>query len=150
LHGRILDRLDLTAVSQLAPDELRQRLRQIVEQLTAAERLTTSEEERNAVVESVMDELIGLGPLESVLRDPTGSDVLVNGCERVYVERGGKLMPVDVRFRDNRHLTHTIQRIVARIGRRIDESSHGGCPTARRLTRQCGHSAARHRRTRAL
>ncbi|HJZ87492.1 MAG TPA: CpaF family protein [Polyangia bacterium] len=123
LHGRILDRLDLTAVSQLAPDELRQRLRQIVEQLTAAERLTTSEEERNAVVESVMDELIGLGPLESVLRDPTVSDVLVNGCERVYVERGGKLMPVDVRFRDNRHLTHTIQRIVARIGRRIDESS---------------------------
>jgi pilus assembly protein CpaF len=123
LHARILDRLDLTVVSQLGAEELRQRLRQIVEQLLAAERMAASEEERNAVVESVMDELVGLGPLEPLLKDPTVSDVLVNGCERVFVERAGKLVPVDVRFRDDRHLTHTIQRIVARIGRRIDESS---------------------------
>jgi pilus assembly protein CpaF len=123
LHARILERLDLAAVSQLPVEELRPRLRAIVEQLIAAERLMASESERNAVVESVMDELVGLGPLEPLLKDPTVSDVLVNGCERVFVERGGKLLAADVRFRDDRHLVTTIQRIVARIGRRIDESS---------------------------
>jgi pilus assembly protein CpaF len=123
LHARILDRLDLAVVAQLSPEELRVRLRAIVEQLVAAERLVLSEPERVGVVESVLDELMGLGPLESLLKDPTISDVLVNGCERVFVERAGKLVPVDVRFRDDKHLLHTIQRIVARIGRRVDESS---------------------------
>jgi pilus assembly protein CpaF len=123
LHQRILDKLDLAAVSQLSPEELRSRLRTIVEQVIAAERLAVSDAEREMVVASVLDELTGHGPLEALLKDPSVSDVLVNGCDRVFVERGGKLQKVDVRFRDDRHLVHTIQRMVARVGRRIDESS---------------------------
>jgi pilus assembly protein CpaF len=123
LHPKILDRLDLAAVQQLPPEELKQRLRVIVEQLVAAERLPVTETERETIVAGVVDELTGLGPLETLLKDPSISDVLVNGPDKVYVERNGKLSQVDIRFRDDRHLVHTIQRMVARVGRRIDESS---------------------------
>jgi pilus assembly protein CpaF len=123
IHPKIIERLDLAAVQQLSPDELKMRLRVIVEQVVAAERLSVSEHERDTIVVSVLDELTGLGPLETLLKDPSISDVLVNGAEKVFVERAGKLVQVDVRFRDDRHLIHTIQRMVARVGRRIDESS---------------------------
>ncbi|HUH01009.1 MAG TPA: CpaF family protein [Kofleriaceae bacterium] len=123
LHQKILDRLDLAAVSQLSADDLRGRLRTIVEQLMAHEGLAMSVAEQAALVETVLDELTGHGPLEGLLNDPTVSDVLVNGHDQVFVERGGKLQLTDIRFRDDRHLIHTIQRMVARIGRRIDESS---------------------------
>jgi pilus assembly protein CpaF len=123
LHPKILDRLDLAAVSTLSHDELRLRLRTIVEQVIQAERIAVSTDEREAVVDSVVNELTGLGPLETLLKDPSISDVLVNGHDKVFVERNGKLAVADVRFRDDRHLIHTIQRMVARVGRRIDESS---------------------------
>jgi pilus assembly protein CpaF len=123
IHPKIIERLDLAAVQQLSAHDLKVRLRVIVEQVVAAERLAISEAERDSIVESVLDELTGLGPLETLLKDPTISDVLVNGHEKVYVERAGKLVQVDIRFRDDRHLIHTIQRMVARVGRRIDESS---------------------------
>ncbi len=123
LHPKILDRLDLAAVSQLSPEELKVRLRVIVEQVVHAERIAVSEVERDSIVEGLVDELTGLGPIETLLKDPTISDVLVNGFDKVYIERGGKLVQVDIRFRDDRHLIHTIQRMVARVGRRIDESS---------------------------
>lgn len=123
LHAKLLDRLDLAAVSQLQPDELRARLRSALEQLVVAEGVVVSSGELGALVDQTLDELTGYGPLEVLLADPTVSDVLVNGCDRVFVERDGKLMLTDVRFRDDRHLLHTIQRMVARIGRRIDESS---------------------------
>jgi pilus assembly protein CpaF len=123
LHSRILDRLDLSAVATMHADELRYRLRAIVEQLVATERMAISDAERESVVASVVDEIVGLGPLESILKDPTVSDVLVNGHDVIFVERAGKLTRTDARFRDDQHLLHTIQRIVARIGRRIDEAS---------------------------
>ncbi len=123
LHQKILDRLDLAAVSQLAPDELRTRLRAILEPLIVAEGVILSPSELAALCEQTLDELTGYGPLEVLLGDPTVSDVLVNGWDRVFVERDGKLALTDVRFRDDKHLLHTIQRMVARIGRRIDESS---------------------------
>ncbi len=123
LHQQILDRLDLAQVSSMGPDELRSRLRTIVEQLVARDGVAMSEMEKLALADSVVDELTGHGPLEILLNDPTVSDVLVNGADHVFVERGGKLELTDVRFRDNRHLVHTIQRMVARVGRRIDESS---------------------------
>ena len=123
LHPKILDRLDLQAIAQLSPDELQGRLRALVEQLVVAERMAVSESEREAIVAGILDELTGLGPLEPLLKDPGISDVLVNGHDRVFVERNGKLAKVDIRFRDDRHLIHTIQRMVARVGRRIDESS---------------------------
>jgi pilus assembly protein CpaF len=123
IHPKIIERLDLAAVQQLSHDELKLRLRVIVEQVVAAERLAINEAERESIIVSVLDELTGLGPLETLLKDPSISDVLVNGHDKVYVERAGKLVPVDIRFRDDRHLIHTIQRMVARVGRRIDESS---------------------------
>ncbi len=123
IHPKIIEKLDLAAVSQLSAEELKIRLRVIVEQVIAAERLAISDGERETIVVSVLDELTGLGPLENLLKDPSISDVLVNGCDKVFVERAGKLIQVDIRFRDDRHLIHTIQRMVARVGRRIDESS---------------------------
>jgi pilus assembly protein CpaF len=123
IHPKIIERLDLAAVQQLSPDELKLRLRVIVEQVVAAERLAINENERDSIVVAVLDELTGLGPLETLLKDPSISDVLVNGHDKVFVERAGKLVQVDVRFRDDRHLIHTIQRMVAKVGRRIDESS---------------------------
>jgi pilus assembly protein CpaF len=123
LHAKILDRLDLAVVSQLSPEELAARLRPIVEQLVASERIVVSDDEKAAIVDGVVHELTGLGPLEALLKDPSISDILVNAADKVFVERAGKLVQVDVRFRDDRHLLHTIQRIVARIGRRVDESS---------------------------
>ena len=123
LHQAVVDRLDLAVVTQLTPDELRPRLRQLIEQVIAQERIVVSAAELGALVEQTLDELTGLGPLEVLLADPTVSDVLVNGYDQIFVEREGKLLLTDVRFRDDRHLLHTIQRIVARIGRRIDESS---------------------------
>jgi len=123
LHQKILDRLDLAQVSALAPEDLRGRLRTIVEQLVALDGVAMSDGEMQALADSVLDELTGHGPLEAILHDPTVSDVLVNGADKVYVERGGKLEMTNIRFRDDRHLIHTIQRMVARVGRRIDESS---------------------------
>ncbi|RMH40200.1 MAG: CpaF family protein [Deltaproteobacteria bacterium] len=123
LHQKILDRLDLAKLSQMPVEQLRGRLRATVEQLVAAEGLAMAESERLALADQIVDELVGHGPLEPLLNDPTVSDVLVNGHDRVYVERNGKLELTDVRFRDERHLIHTIQRMVARVGRRIDESS---------------------------
>ncbi len=123
LHQKILDKLDLASVSNLPPAELSSRLRTIVEQLVANECIAISGAEQAALADRVVDGLIGHGPLEPLLTDPSVSDVLVNGYDQVFVERHGKLSMTDVRFRDDRHLIHTIQRMVARIGRRIDESS---------------------------
>ena len=123
LHSRIIDRLDLSAVAQMPPGELRQRLRQIVDQLVTTDKIAISEGEREAVATSVIDEILGLGPLEPILKDPTVSDILVNGADTIFVERRGKLSKVEARFRNDQHLIHTIQRICAKVGRRIDESS---------------------------
>jgi pilus assembly protein CpaF len=123
LHQKILDRLDLGQVSALSAEELRPRLRSIVEQVVLTDRVAMAESERNALADQILAELTGHGPLEGLLNDPTVSDVLVNGFDKVYVERRGKVELTDVRFRDDRHLIHTIQRMVARVGRRIDESS---------------------------
>jgi pilus assembly protein CpaF len=123
LHHKIVDRLDLAAVTQLPPEELRRSLRSVVEQLVMHEGIAMTDGEKNAIAEHILDELTGYGPLEPLLHDPTVSDVLVNRFDQVFVERGGKVELTDIRFRDDRHLIHTIQRMVARIGRRIDESS---------------------------
>ncbi len=123
LHQQILDRLDLAKLSAMAPDVLRAQLRAVVDQLVTQERIAMAEVERQALADQILDELIGHGPLEALLNDATVSDVLVNGFDKVYVERNGKITLTDVRFRDERHLIHTIQRMVARVGRRIDESS---------------------------
>ena len=123
LHQRVLDRLDLSAVADMAPAELKGRLTDIVEGLVAAEGMSLSDDERRMVITGIVDELTGLGPLEPLLADPLVSDILVNGPDTIFVEKRGRLTQVDARFRDEAHLINTIQRIVGRIGRRIDESS---------------------------
>ena len=123
LHSKVLDRLDLAVVQQLSRDELRRRLDEVVARIVEADQLGLSAAEQKKAVGTILDELLGLGPLEPLLADPDVSDIMVNSHDRIYIERGGKLTLSDVRFRDDRHLLNTINRIVGRIGRRVDESS---------------------------
>ena len=123
LHDRIIDRLNLDQVARLDRAQLREKLAQVVTETIAAERIVVSRPEQDAITQGVLDEIMGVGPLEPLLADPTVSDILVNGFDKVWVERGGRLEQTEVRFRDDAHLLHTIRRIVARIGRRVDESS---------------------------
>ena len=123
LHSRLIAGLDLSKIGSLTDDEIRSEIRQTARELTniSSNLLTNSDRER--LVNEVMDEAFGLGPLESLLRDPTISDILVNGAKTVYVERRGRLELTDVQFADESHLLQIIQRIVGRVGRRIDETS---------------------------
>ena len=107
--------------------------------------------ERERLIDEVLDETFGFGPLEVLLKDPTISDILINGPHKIYVERRGKLEKTDVKFRDNDHLLQIIDRIVSKVGRRVDETSpDGGRPPAGRLPRQRHHSAAGPRRRRGV
>lgn len=123
LHQQVIDRLDVAAVSSLPRDQLRARLRELVERLVQQEGLNLSAHESESVIVGILDEITGLGPLEGLLADPAVSDILVNGPDTIYVERHGRLERVDARFRDEAHLVNTISRIVGRVGRRIDEAS---------------------------
>ncbi len=123
LHSKVLDRLDLSVIQQLSREQLRLQLRNVVHQIVTLEKLPLNQAEVEKIVVSILDEIMGLGPLEVLLADPGVSDVLVNGHAHVYVEKGGRLQLTNVRFRDDRHLLNTINRIVSRVGRRIDESS---------------------------
>jgi len=123
LHRKLIDKLDLT---RMVGDEetLREQVREIVAQLTDQENTLLSFHERQRLIEEVLDETFGLGPLEVILSDGTISDILVNGPKQVFVEREGKLVLTEVQFRDNAHLMHVIDKIVSAVGRRCDET----CP----------------------
>ncbi len=123
LHQKVIDRLDVAAVASLTPEQLRTRLKDIVERVVQAEGLNLSAVERDSTIKSILDEITGLGPLEELLADARVSDILVNGPNVIFVERGGRLEQVDAHFRDDAHLINTISRIVGRVGRRVDESS---------------------------
>ena len=123
LHRQLLDRIDLDVMGKLPPDRLREELRLLVEKLIGEAGLALNANERKQIVADVQNEVMGLGPLESLLADPTISDILVNTYKTVYVERRGQLERTDVRFADDAHLLKIIDKIVSRVGRRIDESS---------------------------
>ncbi len=123
LHRAIINRMDLSKLSQLEPEQLRSEVSRLAEGLIAAENAPLSSNERERLVEEVRHELFGLGPLEPLLADPTISDILVNGPQNIYIERRGKLERTDVAFKDDEHLMRVIERIVSSVGRRIDESS---------------------------
>ncbi len=123
LHRAIINRMDLSKLSQLEPEQLRSEVSRLAEGLIAAENAPLSSNERERLVEEVRHELFGLGPLEPLLADPTISDILVNGPQNIYIERRGKLERTDVTFKDDEHLMRVIERIVSSVGRRIDESS---------------------------
>jgi len=123
IHSKLVEKLDLSRVSDLAGDVLRREIRLVVERLCDTENPLLNRMERERLIDEVLDETFGFGPLEMLLKDPTVSDILVNGPLKVYVERRGKLERTDVKFRDNAHLLQIIDRIVSKIGRRVDETS---------------------------
>src|SRR5713226_6651694 len=123
IHSKLVDKLDLSRVSDLAGDTLRREIRLVVERLCDTENPLLNRMERERLIDEVLDETSGFGPLEMLLKDPTISDILVNGPYKIYVERRGKLEKTDVKFRDNDHLLQIIDRIVSKVGRRVDETS---------------------------
>ncbi len=122
LHRRLIEEINLSALEKLPEDEMRAHIQQLVTQYIVVERLALNTNELNAFVSEILDEMTGLGPLEPLLKDPTVSDILINGHECTYVERGGLLEPVACRFKDEAHLLRIINKIVSAVGRRVDES----------------------------
>ena len=123
IHRQLIEQLDLAKIELLPPDLLQAQIRRIVEGLLEAEATPLNRQERERIVMEVFHETFGLGPIEPLMRDPSVSDILVNGARSVYVERRGRLERTDVVFRDDAHLLQIIERIVSRVGRRVDESS---------------------------
>lgn len=124
VHRRIIERLDMNALEQSNDDaQVATQIRDAISVILAEEPETLALPEREQLVEQILHEILGLGPIEPLFHDPTVSDILVNGPRDVYVERGGRLYRTDVRFRDSAHLLSVIDRIVSRVGRRVDESS---------------------------
>jgi len=123
LHNKLIEELDLAKLDKLERGEMRSQIRQMVGDFVRAEKLAFNTGEVEALGDSVFDEMVGLGPLEPLLKDDTISDILINGPFQIYIERRGELEIAPVRFRDNDHLLRIVNRIAAGVGRRIDESS---------------------------
>lgn len=123
LHSELLETLDFEQVTSTPREELSQRLRDTLTAEVEARALPLNRVERERLVEEILDDILGLGPLEPLLKDPDISDILINGYNNVFVEKRGLLQRIDVRFNDNRHLMQVIERIVSAVGRRVDESS---------------------------
>lgn len=123
IHRKLIDTLDLTKLSNLEMERVRVEIRRILEDMVTAEAIPVSRADRERLVMEVQHEVFGLGPLETLMKDPEISDILVNSSSHIFVERYGKLEKTDVRFRDDAHLMQIIERIVTRVGRRVDESS---------------------------
>ena len=123
VHSRVIELLDLTVANTMKPEQLEQELTRLVEQILQEDKVALNQRERGQMVQDILHEVNGLGPLEPLLKDSTINDILVNTHARVYVERYGKLERTAVRFRDETHLRRIIERIVGRMGRRVDESS---------------------------
>lgn len=123
IHQKLLERVDLSVMESMPPDRLREEIKAMVERLLSEETLAINDTERRSLVQDIQHEVLGLGPIETLLADPTVSDILANTHSQVYVERAGKLELTDVRFEDDAHLMKIIDRIVSGIGRRVDESS---------------------------
>jgi pilus assembly protein CpaF len=121
IHTKLVDKLDLTKVGELQGDVLRREIRLVVEHLCDTEDTFLNRNERERLIEEVLDETFGLGPLELLLKDETISDILINGPKNIYCERRGKMEKSNVEFRDNDHLMQIIDRIVSKVGRRVDE-----------------------------
>lgn len=123
IHGKLVDKLDLSRVGDLKGDTLKREIRIVVEHLCDSEDTLLNRQERERIVDEVLDETFGLGPLELILKDPKVSDILINGPKNIYVEKGGQMQKTDVEFRDGKHLLQIIDRIVSKVGRRVDETS---------------------------
>ena len=122
LHQRLLDIMNLGVIDKMPRDQFRREVGEMVMDLLTEEQIPLSLNERNQLSSDILDELLGLGPIEPLLKDPTVSDILVNTYRQVYVERHGRLEHTPVKFKDDRHLLRIINKIVSDVGRRIDES----------------------------
>ncbi|ANA34083.1 hypothetical protein R82526_01135 [Ralstonia mannitolilytica] len=123
VHEVVLDRVDLERLARFPVDQVRHEIGTLVNSIIDEEKLLLNDTERRQMSTDVYDEMFGFGPLEPLLHDPTVSDILVNTAKHVYVERRGKLELTDVTFYDDSHLMKVIEKIVSRVGRRIDETS---------------------------
>src|SRR6476646_7673759 len=123
VHHKLLNSLTSDQLKDLNKDSVRGTIGTVVEKLIGEENLPMTVAEREKVIEEILDEVFGLGPLEQLLKDPTISDIMVNGFDNVYIERAGRLVETNVRFKDQAHLRMIIDRIVSAVGRRIDDSS---------------------------
>ncbi|MCK6485125.1 MAG: CpaF family protein [Phycisphaerae bacterium] len=121
IHRKLVETLDLSALNQREEADIREEVRQVVSNLCEQEQALLNINERQQLIEEILNETFGLGPLETLLGDPHISDILINGPRQVYVERRGKLELTPVRFKDNEHLLHVIDKICSTIGRRCDE-----------------------------
>src|SRR5579883_3158465 len=122
IHRKLIGVLNLDRVSSIPKDRMRAEIGRVVERLLSDERVPMTAAEQDRIIEEVLDEVLGLGPLEPLLKEASISDILVNRFDKVYIERGGKLALTQVRFKDNAHLMHIIEKIVSQVGRRIDEA----------------------------
>ncbi len=123
IHSKVMERLDVSAASQLPREELSSQLGEIVAEVLGEEKIRLNGPEQLGVVELMLADMLGLGPLEPLLADEKVTDIMVNGPFQVYVERGGKLELSDIKFRDNDHVLNISRRIVAQVGRRVDETT---------------------------
>ncbi len=123
IHRTLISKLDLEKLARVDPTQARLVTADLIKEIILEQRVPLSFEEQDKIQSDLLDEVFGLGPLEALLADPKISDILINGKDKVFVERGGKLQRVDTVFRDDQHLMQIIDRIVSRVGRRVDESS---------------------------
>jgi len=123
VHHRLFDLLDLSKSEDMTEEKNGEEVVVATQRILAEEGIALTKDERNRLLRDIRDEVFGLGPIEPLLRDETICDILVNGAQQVYVERAGKLEETSIRFRDDAHLMRIIERIVSRVGRRIDESN---------------------------
>ena len=123
MHQMILDRIDLERLKRLTAEQFKHELALLIQRIIEEERIVLNQHERHHLVLDIQHEMLGFGPLEPLLNDATVSDILVNTASKVYVERRGKLELTDITFHDNAHLMKIIEKIVSRVGRRVDESS---------------------------
>ena len=123
IHNKLVDKLDLSRLGDLDGDTLRREIRLVVEHLCDTENPLLNRSERERLIEEVLDETFGFGPLEILLKEPGVADIMINGPKKVFVEKKGRIIKSDVVFRDNAHLMQILDRIVSKVGRRVDETS---------------------------
>ena len=123
LHQKLLSRLDLAAAETMSTEQLGLKLKDLINKLIDEDALPVNNDERHQLISDLQNEILGLGPIEPLLADPTITEILVNGYDRVFIERQGQLELMPIQFNNNEHLLRIIDKIVSRVGRRIDESS---------------------------
>ncbi len=123
IHSKLVNSLTPEQLRMLNREGVREQIGNVVERMVKDEQIPMTTAERERVIEEVLDEVFGLGPLEQLLKDPSVSDIMVNGFDSIYVERGGRVVETNIRFKDHAHVRMILDRIVSNIGRRIDDSS---------------------------